>query len=112
MAKRNYNKISTKPAVEKEIPAVPAEPETDAKVEEPEVNSDIIGIVASCGRLNVRRKPSVKSEVVYEALIGSELVIDLDKSTDEWFKVCTPAGIEGFCMKQFVEIQHSNTEVG
>lgn len=105
MAKRNYNKISNKPAVEKEIPAAPVEHETEAKIKEPEATSDTIGVVVSCGRLNIRKKPNIKSEVVYEALIGSELVIDLRKSTDGWFKVCTPAGIEGFCMKQFVEIQ-------
>lgn len=105
MDKRNYNKISTKPAADEETPAVPVEPETDVKVEEPEVKTETIGVVASCGRLNVRKNPNIKAEVVCEALIGSLLVIDLDKSTDDWFKVCTPAGVEGFCMKQFVEIQ-------
>lgn len=105
MAKRNYNKISTKHAVENETPVTPAVPEADAKIEEPEVKPTSIGIVVKCGKLNIRKRPTVESDAICEAPIKSELMIDIEESTDDWFKVCTAAGSEGFCMKQFVEVQ-------
>lgn len=105
MAKRNYNKISTMAAAEKTTPVDPVIPETEIKNDEPEQKVAIIGIVANCGRLNVRMKPDAKSDVVCEVLSKSELMIDPDESTEDWFKVCTAAGSEGFCMKQFIEVQ-------
>jgi hypothetical protein len=32
-------------------------------------------------------------------------MIDEKESTEEFYKVCTAAGIEGFCMKKFIAIQ-------
>lgn len=103
MAKRNYRKMSEKPEVEQTTaPEAVAENETV----EPEASKvETIGVVFGCGKLNIRKEPNISAEVVYEALLKSELVIDLDKSTDEWYSVCTPAGVEGFCMKKFVEIK-------
>jgi hypothetical protein len=103
MAKRNYRKMSTEPEVD-QTPVT--EPETfEEEVQEEIKPEPVVGVVSGCGKLNIRKEPSLSGEVVYEALLKSELVIDLDKSTDEWYSVCAPAGIEGFCMKKFVELK-------
>lgn len=106
MAKRNYNKISTKPPVDVEQEAVELDANETVEVDPvPEDPKPVFGVVANCGRLNVRKKPDIKAEVVCEVPIGSVLMLDMDKSTSGWFKVCTAAGSEGFCMKDFVESQ-------
>lgn len=77
----------------------------DTPVEEIEEEvKELIGVVSDCLRLNVRKEPSKDSEVVAIVNCLNELKIDLDTSTDDWYAVCTAAGIEGFCMKQFVNL--------
>lgn len=72
-----------------------------------------IGVVANCGSLNLREQPSVDSNVVCQMDIGTEVIIDetapvegevRHASADEFYKVCTAAGIEGFCMKKYIEV--------
>lgn len=64
-----------------------------------------IGIIYGCAKLNVRKEPKPDAEVVSQLVVGSEVMIDCDTSTDEFYKVCTASGVEGFCMKRFVTIQ-------
>ena len=70
-----------------------------------EVEEIKIGLVSNCKKLNVREKPTVEASVVCEIVCGTELMIDEQESTEEFYKVCTAAGIEGFCMKKFIAIQ-------
>ena len=62
------------------------------------------GTVANCGRLNVRRLPDADAEVVTQLPAGSEVMIDVTGSTDAFYKVCTAAGIDGWCMRRYIEI--------
>lgn len=62
------------------------------------------GTVINCSRLNIREKPSIDGVIICEIACQTKLVIDKEESTDDFYKVYTPAGIEGFCMKKFVEI--------
>lgn len=64
-----------------------------------------IGIVTGCKKLNIRERPTVKAPVVCEAVCETELMVDENESTEEFYKVYTSAGIEGFCMRKFIEIQ-------
>lgn len=107
MAKNNYRKMYETPEA---TPVPVSEPETieetpvSAPEPEPEVKADVIGAVIGCGRLNIRKEPNTSAKILCEVTLKSELIIDPDKSTDEWYSVCTPAGVEGFCMKQFVAL--------
>lgn len=60
------------------------------------------GRVGNCERLNIRSAPSIEAEVLAVIEEGTTLEINLKESTDDWYCVCTPVGIEGFCMKQYV----------
>ena len=76
----------------------PTEP-TELTKNEPKT---IIGNVTA-KRLNIREKPDIGSSILCVAEANSELMIEEDAS-DEWFKVCTVLGVEGYCMKKFVDI--------
>lgn len=66
---------------------------------------NVIGVVTDCLKLNIREKPSMDSKVVTVATCLDELEIDMGDSNDDWYAVCTAAGIEGFCMKKFVAVR-------
>lgn len=78
----------------------------DIRVEEnEEAVENIIGVVTDCLKLNIRKEPNKDSDVVVVVTCLDELKIDLDASTDDWYAVCTVAGIEGFCMKKFIAVR-------
>lgn len=60
------------------------------------------GHVGNCERLNIRSAPNVYAEILAVVAEGTTLEINLKESTDDWYYVCTPVGIEGFCMKRYV----------
>lgn len=87
------------------IPEVPAEPEV---VVTPEVKMEpktTTGVVVNCVKLNVRSEADIDADVVTVLPAKTEISIDLNKSTKEWFSVCTATGIDGYCMKKFVEVR-------
>lgn len=93
-----------KPEVVDSIPVVVSEPEVVAPIV-PEVEAPKnLGKVIDCVKLNVREEPSTKSDVVFEIPVGSTVIIDETCSTDEFYKICTEYGVEGYCMKKFIEI--------
>lgn len=130
MAKHNYsqysnknydNKIDTTPEVDVEIQngvseevEALADTTVDTTVTEnitetetetvTETNSGAVGIgvVTKCARLNVRSKASTTGDVVTVLNLGDKVKIDVDNSTDEWFKIITNDGVDGYCMKKFV----------
>lgn len=78
----------------------------DTRVEEnEEAVEEIIGVVTDCLRLNIRKEPNKDSEVAAIVNCLDEVKIDPETSTDEWYAVCTVAGIEGFCMKKYIAVR-------
>ena len=80
-------------------------------VEVTEQGSMVTGIVTNCTRLNVRKEADKEAEIVCVINKGVNVAVNLDESTEDFYKVCTPAGtgdlfgVEGYCMKQFIEIK-------
>lgn len=81
-------------------PVVNMVEETVSTVTLPET---VTGTVANCAKLNVRATPSTDAEIVYVLDAASEIQIDVTNSDKEWLKVCTATGIEGYCMRKFVD---------
>lgn len=75
---------------------------TKEQIEPEPEKTQFIGVVTNCVKLNVRKHPNVNSEIVCTVDLCSELLLDLSNSTNEFYKVCTEAGLEGYCMKEFV----------
>lgn len=73
-----------------------------------EVNTEgnLTGVVSGCGKLNLREKPSKDSDVLLILDKDTEVTIDTAASTTEdFYKVCTSSGVEGYCMKKFITIK-------
>lgn len=76
------------------------------KEEKKEANQIVSGFVVDIVyKLNVREEPDIEANIIYEADAGNEFLIDISKSTEEWFSVCNTSGIEGFCMKKYITIK-------
>lgn len=90
-----------------EVPAVEmVKPfETVARMTTPVTRKNPIGKVVGCLKLNVREQASTYSDVVCEISVNTNVMIDDDNSTNEFYKICTEFGIEGYCMKKFIEVE-------
>ena len=64
-----------------------------------------VGFVDNCEHLRVRKESNVDSEELCIISKLSEVVIDLDNSTDYFYKVKTSEGVEGYCMKKFITVK-------
>ena len=84
-----------------------AEP-ADQPVEESPKKESKVGIVANCEKLNLRRSPLKDSDganIITELLPGVAVVIEEDESTSNFYKVITEDGLEGYCMRRFIEVK-------
>lgn len=77
--------------------------EPDPIVEPVEVRK--IGRVSGCAKLNVRVAGKFNSDVVCEIPSNTEVEIDEEESTVDFYKICTSSGIEGFCMKTYITVE-------
>lgn len=92
--------------VEEEIAEVTEPEEVEEEIVEAAVEeeSTVVGYVSGCIKLNVREEPNIGANVVCIIPEKTTLLIEVKESTDEWYKVYTEAGMEGYCMKQFVTL--------
>lgn len=117
MSKKDYTKFSksqyenqNKPVTDSVPEVTYPLPEDDAPVEpvvEPEIVEQkpiIFGKVVGCSKLNIRQTPSLFADILGCLTENTEIEIDEDKSTNDFYAICTPTGLEGFCLKKFVEI--------
>lgn len=103
--------IYVEPVVDDETIDTPAEEveNTDESTDLEEHTGDTLipeiveGTLKSCTKLNMRKEPSKESEIV--CVIGEtvEFTVDLTHSTDDFYKVYTNDH-DGYCMKQFINI--------
>lgn len=79
--------------------------ETTNEVTELTEENTCIGVVTECIRLRVREMPDASKENTIAVLtLADEVLVDLDHSTSDFYKVITAAGLEGYCMKKFINI--------
>ena len=88
--------------------------EVTEEVTEPEVivpniedgveNNEVIGKISGFEKLYVRKEANKDSEPVGILASKDDLSIDIAHSTDDFYKVITSNGLEGYCVKEFVKI--------
>ena len=106
--KNAYEKQTADEAIEETEIFESLEPVADEiDIEEPVVEdsslaSNAYGIVFGCEKLNVRKEPSINSYAVCQFPCNMEVKIIKDKSVEDWFYVCNAAGVEGYCMKKYI----------
>lgn len=84
---------------------VVVEKHDDNTEKQPKVREPRTGVVVDCVKLNVRKRPSSDAAIVTEIPAGIKVRIIDEESTKDFHHVCTATGIEGFCMKKFIEIK-------
>lgn len=107
--KRNYANYSKN----QETPIAP-EAETKETVEpaasitednpEPETTDGIVGVVTECARLRVRKEPSLEADILTVIPLGTEVRVDIFESTNDFYKICTGNGVEGYCMQKYINV--------
>lgn len=63
-----------------------------------------IGQVVNYTKLNLRQGPDINTEVLSVLNREEEVKVDKEHSTDEFYKVTNSNGIEGYCMKQYINV--------
>ena len=109
MSRKDYTKYSNQPvqpaqAEIEEAEEIVEEPMVEAEQPVEEVVEQKMGVVVDCVKLNVREFPDPNADVVCTINASTNLIIDEDESTDEYYKICTEAGVEGYCMKKFIAV--------
>lgn len=61
--------------------------------------------VVNCLRLYVYSEPKDDSEVVCKLRYLTEVIIDLGQSTEDFYKIYTAIGAEGFCQRELIFIK-------
>ena len=67
-------------------------------------NNEVIGKIIEFEKLYIRKEASKDSEPVGIVTDKDDLSIDIIHSTDDFYKVITSNGLEGYCVKEFVKI--------
>lgn len=62
------------------------------------------GIVTGCLYLNVRKLPDINADVAVVIDALTQVCVDLDASTEDFYKVHTSDGVEGFCMRKYIAL--------
>lgn len=62
------------------------------------------GVIANCDRLNIRKGPSVDTEILAVVDRGTKVVVE-PISNNEFYKVYVESGIEGYAMKAYIALR-------
>lgn len=73
-------------------------------------NGNTFGVVCDCFRLNIRKEPSLASDILSVVPVGMKLEINTTFSDAAWYKVNVD-GKEGFAMKQYVNVKEPKTAI-
>ena len=104
MSKKTCDKTESVEQVETPIDETSVETSIETELIEPAKPEPIEGAVG-CEKLYVRSDATVDSEPVGVINRDSKVFVYEDESTEEFYKVCTATGLEGYCMKKFVSVQ-------
>lgn len=105
-SKPNNQPVEPTPVVEEEVVETVEETIEEPVVEETveEVPVSLTGVVSGCKKLNVRKLPSPYEEVLCVLNEKTKVEIDEVNSTEDFYKVTTVSGVEGYCMKKFITV--------
>lgn len=107
-SKKNQNEV-TKAAkaaevieeLESEVVEPIEDPVENVEIKEDKVEYDTATVV-NCIRLRVRSEPRLGDNVICEISQGTTVMIDKSKSTSDYYKIYTEAGVEGYCQKPYI----------
>lgn len=65
----------------------------------------VAGVVTDCLRVAVYKEPRANSGIVKVVTALTRVTVDLEKSTDGFYRISTSKGIQGYCMKKFIAVR-------
>ena len=87
----------------------PAANTTPEPQPEPSTPEAVFGTVVNCAKLNIRAEANAKAKVICVINAAEEVEIIEEESTDDFYAVSfnkdEDTFIEGYCMKQYIEIK-------
>lgn len=96
MSRNRHRPYAQPPQEVESVSEIREEPTT---LEEP-----VLAIVHQCHTLNVREEPDKDAAIVCSIQCLTEVMVDENESTDEFYKIYTASGIEGYCMKKYISV--------
>lgn len=97
--KKNHR---AEPAVEAEVEQVTPEVEVPVHEDQPKFT---VGKITGCYSLNVREHPDTKADVLCSLPASTEVQVDMSNDYVDWYHV-NANGVDGFCMKKYISINH------
>lgn len=83
--------------------AIEAIKEVASDFESEPIDKDLLeGTIYKCNLINVRSEPSTTSEIITTLKAGAKVVVG--DVVDEWVSITTQMGVEGYCLKDYVEV--------
>jgi len=108
MSKKDYTRYSNRrPETKKVEEPVAVERDVKELINEPIPEEAVVpcqGFVTDCVNLNVREEPSLDAHIVGTISGSTNLMVYEEESTDDFYKICTTSGVEGFCMKRYITL--------
>lgn len=99
MSNKDYTKFSK--IDESKIKAEIAEFEDEEIIDATNLKE---GLIVDCLKLNVRVAPYSDAEVATIIDASANFLVDESQSTEDFYKVYTEAGAEGYCMRKYVRV--------
>ena len=65
----------------------------------------VTGVVVNCLVNDILDKPSDDAVVITHLPSLTEVMVDEDESTDNFYKIYTATSIEGYCNKRFIAVR-------
>lgn len=84
---------------------ITGESTTEVNHEVENVAETISGVVSGCEKLNMREDSNKESKIITVLTKDAEVKVNLTESTEDFYKVCTASGLEGYCMKKFIVVK-------
>lgn len=81
------------------------EPTVTEEFVEPTLTEPITGAVSGCKLLKIRTNPDQSAAPICTIKESSKVLIDEKESTEEFYKVCSETGVEGYCMKKYITVK-------
>ena len=98
MAKKKAdNTIVDEPKIDNTAEQTTEQPEAPVKT--------LSGMVTNCVKLNVRKKPSIKSKPIGVINSNTQVTVYPDESASGWYKVNADGVGEGYCMAKYIAIK-------
>ena len=59
----------------------------------------------TCCSKNVYEEPRANSKIVKVVMALTRVTVDMNTSTDGFYRISTSKGIQGYCMKKFIAVR-------